>query len=288
MKKTDLRIWTILDIINWGREFFEKKQIESARLNIELLLSYALSLSRIALYSRFDQPLNRKELDLIREMVLRRAKHEPLQYIIGQTEFYGLNIALDGSVLIPRPETEEMVDFVIKSYTGLKAPNEILDIGTGSGCIALAMASQFDSTRVTGVDISKPAVERAKQNAELNAISNAEFYKYDIMSSVPQKKFDLIVSNPPYIPADQMSELAPDVALFEPLTALTDSRDGLSFYRRFAEIFPEILAPNGSFFLEIGYGEAEAIVAIFAEKSIRAEIKKDINNIDRVCFSLGN
>lgn len=278
------KIWTILDVIDWGRDFFTKKRIESPRLNIELLLCHALSLSRLALYSRFDQPLNNSELESIREMVLRRAKNEPIQYIAGKTEFYGLELEVDRNVLIPRPETEELVDFIVRSYSGEQPPQDVLDIGSGSGCIAIALAKAFPDATVAGIDVSKPAIEIAKRNAEKNSATNVEFYKYDILSAVPKKKFDLVVSNPPYIPRAEMAELATDVAEYEPHEALTDGGDGLAFYRRFADIFPDIISAGGSFFLEIGFGEAEAILKLFAQKLITAHIKKDMNGIDRFVF----
>lgn len=278
------QIWTILDIIDWGREFFTKKNIESPRLNIELLLCHALSLSRLALYSRFDQPLNAAELDSIREMVLRRAKNEPIQYIVGKTEFYGLEIEVDKNVLIPRPETEELVDFIVRTYAGRPQPKEILDIGSGSGCISISLAKAFPDASVAGIDLSKQAVETAKRNAEKNSATNIEFYKYDILNSLPKKRFELVVSNPPYIPMAEMAELAADVADFEPREALTDGGDGLAFYRRFAEIFPSIITEGGSFFLEIGFGESEAIIELFEKASIRAELKNDMNGIPRICY----
>ncbi len=278
------KIWTILDVIDWGREFFAKKSIESPRLNIELLLCHALSLSRLALYSRFDQPLNNSELEAIREMVLRRAKNEPIQYIMGKTEFFGLEIEVDRNVLIPRPETEELVDFIVRSQSSARPPKEILDIGSGSGCISIALAKAFPEATVAGIDVSKPAIEMAKRNAEKNSIPNVEFYKYDILRSVPKKKFDLVVSNPPYIPMAEMAELSADVAEYEPREALTDGGDGLAFYRRFSEIFPEIIADGGLFYLEIGFGESEGVRKLFEQKSISAQTKKDFNGIERFCF----
>ncbi|MES2765675.1 MAG: HemK/PrmC family methyltransferase, partial [Bacteroidota bacterium] len=165
------KVWTVLDIINWGKDFFAQKSIDSPRLTIELMLCEVLKIRRIDLYAQFDRPLKDDELARLREMAKRRAGREPLQYILGNTEFYGLPLIVDPSVLIPRPETEILVETVLKTFKNSENKVlKILDIGTGSGCIAVALAVNLPQAEITAVDISEEALEIARQNAKLNSV----------------------------------------------------------------------------------------------------------------------
>ncbi len=258
------KIWTVLDIINWANDFFAQKGVDSPRLTIELLLCDVLQCKRIDLYTSFDKPLNEIELAKTREYVIRRAKREPLQYIIGKAHFHDYELRVDCNVLIPRPETEELAELIIKSYKHDSAL-DILDIGTGSGCIAILLADKFKNSKVIACDINPKAIEIAKSNAKKYNINNIEFVCLDIISQIPNGKYDIIVSNPPYIKQEDYKVLEPELK-YEPGNALTDEKDGLTFYRKFSEIFPNMLKEDGKFFLEYALGQSEEIKNMFEEK----------------------
>jgi release factor glutamine methyltransferase len=292
MEKT----WTILDIITWGKAYFEEKQIESPRLTIELLLSFVLDKPRVYLYTAFDQPLSAQELSVLRSMVKRRGEREPLQYITGEAYFYDLRLEVSPATLIPRPETELLAEYVIKRARAQRQDSDreaeadsgeyaILDIGTGSGCLGLAIAKNLPFTTLYGIDISDDALEIAARNSAKVGVTNVHWGKIDILRSVPRRKFDAIVANPPYIAAGDMEDLEPEVRLHEPRLALTDeSNDGLQFYRRFAEIFPTSLKNNRSWFaVEIGYGQAESVQRLFTVAGFQTLIMNDLANIPRIC-----
>lgn len=282
----DNRIWTIAELINWGSGYFSEKGISSPRLNIELILSNILNCNRLDLYLNYDKPLNEAELTKLRLQASRRGKHEPLQHITGKAAFLEFEMSVNKSVLIPRAETEELVHLAIGLLKTKSIINSIIDIGTGSGCIAIAMAKAFPQASVIACDLSNESLSLAKQNAQNYNIHNIEFVNLDIMNNIPALKFDLIISNPPYIPKSEISELAIDVKNYEPLNALTDDADGLSFFRRFSEIFPEMLLPEGIFCLECGFNQATIIKEIFLEAGISTEFKKDFQGIDRFIFGL--
>jgi release factor glutamine methyltransferase len=279
--KADTKIWTALDVRRWGEGYFAEKQIDSPRLTMELMLCHILRYSRIDLYLHYDKPLTALELSALKAMIARRVKREPLQYILGMTEFYGLEFNVDPSVLIPRPETELLVEEVIKYIGNSEQSKSILDIGTGSGCIALTIAKKLPLSRLVALDISESALEVATKNRNALGIENCEFVRRDIFTTVSVKQpFDIIVSNPPYVSSEAMIELEPELA-FEPQIALTDGDDGLKFYRRFEEIFRTILAPDGVFFVEIGYGQAEAVLSLFSDK-YECTVQNDLAGIPRI------
>ncbi|MBI3260326.1 MAG: peptide chain release factor N(5)-glutamine methyltransferase, partial [Ignavibacteriae bacterium] len=250
----------------------------------ELMLCEVLECSRVQLYMNYEKPLSSSELDKLRLMTTRRAQREPLQYIIGRTEFYGLPFFVDSSVLIPRPETEILVEQVIKSVEGNESENlSILDIGTGSGCIAVTLAKKQPSCRVVGIDISPGALEVARRNADVNEV-NVEFIRRDVLKEMKVKQpFDIIVSNPPYISISEMKEIEPELFQHEPHIALTDNGDGLEFYRRFAELFKDILASDGEFFVEFGYGQSNQVHELFS-KNFDCIIYNDLADIPRVIY----
>jgi release factor glutamine methyltransferase len=259
------KIWRVIDIVRWATDFFRSKGIESPRLNIELLLCELLGIGRVEIYSQFDKPLKEYELARLREMVKRRAKREPLQYIIGHTEFLGLKIICTPQAIVPRPETELLADQAIK--TAKEMPRrKILDIGCGSGCISIAIAKQFPGAEITAVDNSKDSLRLARRNANLNQTDNIYFMQCNIFENISfNEKFDIVVSNPPYISNEEFSKLEPEVRIYEPAAALTDSGEGLAFYRRYAEIMPKLLLPGGVFILEIGAGQSREAELIFSD-----------------------
>lgn len=276
------KLWTIKDILDWGVEYFEKKLIESPRLNIELLTCKVLNLQRLDLYMKFDKPLNQIELNKLKEYVKRRAANEPLQYIIGDVEFYNRIFKVNNSALIPRPETEKLIEQIVQENENEKANiKTILDIGTGTGCIAISLDLEFPSSEVYAIDISDKALNLAKENADaLN--SDVKFFNLNILNKVPKKKFDLIVTNPPYISSIDYKGLENELKNYEPSIALTDNSDGLNFYRRYAEIFSTLLNKNGKAYLEIGYAQHDDVINLFNKDEFKINKFKDDQNIYRI------
>ncbi len=280
--------WTILKLIKWTADYLSKKGIDTARLDAELMLAYLLKIDRTRLYMNFDQPLNKDELANFKKLLERRAKHEPLQYITGQQEFWSLPFKVSPSVLIPRPETELLVEESMKELSKSFPEDEsieILDIGTGSGALAAALASEIKGAKVTGVDISPQAVKIARENIETNNLSSSvNIMEGDLFEPVKDKKFHLIVSNPPYIPKGDLKDLQPEVAGFEPLSALDGGDDGLDYYRRIIPESLKHLIPGGWLMLEHGIGQSDDIISIFKEKDAFTDIESinDLAGIDRV------
>lgn len=262
--------WTILSLIEWCANYLAQHQRDEARLHAELLVAHALKCSRLELYTNFDKPLSREELARFKVMLKRRLMREPLQYIIGETEFMGIPLEVNAHVLIPRPETEQLVERVLEAVPSIDSkPVEILDIGTGSGNIPIAISEFAPSTRVTSLDISADAIAVAKSNADRNKVNAITFVCSDIFGDViPRGPFDIIVSNPPYISASEFELLQPEVRDFEPRIATTDGGDGLRFFRRIAEIAMVHLKPRGYLFLEIAYNQSEAVTGILQEAGL--------------------
>ena len=270
---------TVLESIKLSTEFLTDKGIESPRINAELMLAKILNCKRLDLYLSFDRPLNESETNLYREFIRRRSKYEPLQYILGSVEFYGFEFKVDKSVLIPRPETEILVETVINSVDKNNMQN-ILDIGTGSGIIAVSLAKNLPCSSITATDSSESALVIAKENAVLNGVEEQIKFKLsDILTDVDYegKPFDIVVSNPPYVSFEEYQKLAPELRLFEPQSALTDSNDGLNFFRVIAgsskKFSPSLLGQDQS---------AKVFDFLNEENFINISIKKDYQNIDRV------
>lgn len=276
---------TILNAIELSADYLHQKGIESARINAELLLSHILQCKRMDLYLKFDQPLSEKEKIDYREFIRRRGKREPLQYITGSVEFFGLEFEINKKVLIPRQETEILVEEVLKNING-KSSTKILDIGTGSGNIAISLVKNSENCEVHSIDISEAAVNQAKRNAEKHNINgelkieNIEIEKFMVNNDL---KFDMIVSNPPYISAHDYESLEQELIDHEPRNALTDDDDGLSFYRVISKKSKSLLLKGGSLFFEIGYGQSSHVIDVMKNNGfINIKIKKDFQNIDRV------
>lgn len=276
---------TVLEALNGASDYLQNKGIKSARLNSELLLAHIFNCKRLELYLAFERPLQNNEIELYRNMIKRRGTFEPVQYIIGKVEFYGLKFEVNSSVLIPRPETELLVEAIIASIHTEKEIR-ILDIGSGSGNISIALAKNISNSKVIGIDISDEAVETSKRNARLNGLDNQIiFLKKNILDGIDidENKIDVVVSNPPYISAADFPNLDSELKLYEPKIALTDESDGLSFYRKISFLAKSILRNNGKLFFEIGAGQSERVREILIEDDYKnIIIKKDYSGIERI------
>jgi release factor glutamine methyltransferase len=279
---------TVLSLLKKATEYFNEKGISEAKRSAEHLLAHALGQKRIQLYMRFDQPVSDDELERFRSFVRRRLANEPVQYIVGSTEFYGMEFELTSDVLIPRPETEHLVEAVVdwvRAHDGASAPR-LLDIGTGSGCIPVAIAAQLPSCICTALDVSEAALNIARRNASRHGVeSRIHFLQHDILNgSLPdEQRFDIVVSNPPYVAKADVAELQPEIRVHEPMLAITDNGDGLTFYRKIAGNALTLLAPGGLLAMEIGYGQSSAVKNIFLQSSISVtKVIEDYAGIERV------
>lgn len=250
--------WDVLKILNWTKGYLAEKGVENPRLEAEWMLCEALSLDRVGLYLNFDKPLSEGELASYRGMVGRRGKREPLQYILGSQEFMGLDFVVTPAVLIPRHDTEVLVEEGVKRGADARS---ILDIGTGSGCVAIALARALPESVIASVDISEEALAVARDNAERHGVM-VEFCRGSLLEPFQGRCFDMIVSNPPYIPAAELATLQQEVRGFEPMTALDGGRDGLDFYRRIVESAPRHLHPGGWLLFEVGAGQAPEVLGL--------------------------
>ena len=277
------KIWRVIDLIKWGEQYYSEHDFDNPRKEIEILLQDILECSRVDLYLRFEEPLSKLQLVQLREWVQRRKNREPIQYITSKAGFCDLilNVTLD--VLIPRPESERLVEVLVE-MVDKKSNISILDIGTGSGCLALALGQKLPNAKITGIDNSAKAIEIAKINAKTLKIMNVNFMQIDLFENQIDGKYNVVISNPPYVPQKEMESLIPDVKNFEPHSALTDLADGLSFYHKISEISQGLVKSNGWLFLEVGLGEhPKKAMKIFSKGKFRnVELIKDYNGDDRV------
>jgi release factor glutamine methyltransferase len=278
--------WTILSLMNWSTEYLTKRGIDSPRLTTELLLCHVLDCPRIDLYTNFDKPLFSEDLAEFKSLFKRRVSREPLQYILGETEFMGLRFRVDPRVLIPRPETELLVEHVIQIAKHISV-TRILDIGTGSGNIAISLAKFLGDVNIDAVDVSSDALEIARENARDHAVGeNIHFFAHNILSEkLPDGSapYDVIVSNPPYISRTEFELLQPEVKTYEPRIATTDLSDGLTFYRALANHGKQYLRTGGVLCAELGYDQAAKVVELFEGSAYdRPELLVDYQKIQRV------
>lgn len=283
------RNWTVLALLEWTTHYLRERSFEESRLNAELLLAHALRLPRLGLYLQFDRPLSARELALFKKLLLRRMTHEPVQYILGETEFMGLPFEVTPAVLIPRPETENLVEESIRWLKSSgSAEGRILEIGTGSGNIAVALGKFLPGAHVTSLETSGDALEVARRNCVRHGLGNVEFLRRDVFSPGLEgefggRAFDAVVSNPPYVSEAEFNLLEPEVREFEPRLATTDGADGFRFIRRIAGLATGILRLGGGMFLEIGYGQAEAAERIARESGLTGTgVQKDFGGIGRI------
>lgn len=276
---------TVLDSINLSTEYLKNKGIESPRINAELILAHILKLKRLELYLSFDRPLKEDEIVLYRQFLKRRSEFEPLQYILGTVNFFGLELKISRSVLIPRPETELLTEEIINEFKDQEFI-KILDIGTGSGNISIALAKFIPNSMIIATDISGGAIDIAVENAKSNGVSGKiNFIINDIFSSeiLSENNFDVIVSNPPYVTSEDFKNLNKELKDYEPKIALTDSRDGLSYYNVISSKSNIYLKKGGKLFFELGHGLSENVQDIMTKNHFKnILVKKDYQNIERI------
>jgi len=277
---------TVIEVIQRSTEFLARKGVDSPRLQVELLLAHRLATPRLNLYLQFDRVLTEPELTDVREAVRRRGQREPLQHIVGTTGFFGLELNSDPRALIPRPETERLVECVL-AWLADRAESALsaLDFGTGGGCIAVALAAQRPNLTVHALDCSAAAIELARENARRHGLLERICLRQgDGFAALPEElQFDLIVSNPPYIPTAEIGALAPEVSAHDPRVALDGGRDGLDCYRRIAGEAPARLAASGRLFLELGDGQATAVTQLLrAHNWVVESVENDYSSRPRV------
>lgn len=275
--------WTIGAILNWTRQYFDAKGVDNPRLDAEVLLSHVLGKERLYLYVHFDQPLEKQELTCYRDAVRRRAGRSPVAYITGVKEFMGLEFAVSPAVLIPRPDTEILVEAAISRLKPVAQP-EIADLGTGSGAVIISALHHLPEAAGVAVDISTAALTVAKVNGGRYQLEKRlEFKEGDLFAPLARRKFDAILSNPPYIPNGDIAGLAPEVRQ-EPKLALAGGHDGLSFYRRIVGQGAGYLKAGGFIAVETGMGQAAPVAALAAgtgELEVES-VLKDYAGIERV------
>lgn len=247
--------WTARKVLDWAKKDLESRGMQSPRLDAELLLVHALGIERVGLYMDLDRPLSQDERTRYRAALLRRQKHEPVAYILGEKEFYGLNMRVTPAVLIPRPETELLVDHTLLAIKEIESPT-VIDVCTGSGCVAIAVAHMRRDAHVSGIDVSLDALEIARENGIKHGVQ-VQWREGDLLHGV-EGIFDVVVSNPPYIESEMMEGLMPDVRLHEPALALDGGKDGLDLIQRLLPSSYLLLKSGGQLFFEIGEGQHKA------------------------------
>lgn len=281
------KIWTIGRILKWTEQYFKDKGIESPRLDAEVLLAHVLEKQRIYLYVHFDEPLQPGELAAYREMIKKRVLRVPVAQILGEKEFMGLTFKVTADTLVPRPDTEILVQAAIDRLRAMagEEPLRFADIGTGSGAICLSVLHYLSDTVADTVDISPAARAVAEENAaSLGLADRITFHTGDLLQPLSGISFAAILSNPPYIPEADIAKLAPEVRLKEPHTALSGGQDGLDFYRRLAKEAPAMLVPGGFTAFEVGIHQAGDVADLLKANPLidRTEILPDYAGIDRV------
>jgi release factor glutamine methyltransferase len=277
---------TVLELLQATTAYFGKKGVEQPRLSIEHLLADTLGKKRIELYLEFDRSLSPGELEPLREKVRRRAEGEPLQHLLGHWDFFGRTFRTDCRALIPRPETELLVETVLKEFaTCGESANRLVDVGTGSGILAITFALERSDLAISAVDLSEEAISLAQENAKhLGALDKIAFRRSDLLDEM-EGPFHWIVANLPYIPTADLNALQREVK-FDPILALDGGKDGLTIVKRLIESVPGKIALNGMLALELGQGQAQQVRGFLAENNYRdISIKKDYQGVERVLIA---
>ena len=283
---TTPEVWTVRKLLDWSRGHFESKDVDAPRLTAELLLAHVLKATRVKLYTDLDRPLTKEELAAYKALIQRRIKGEPTQYLVGTKEFYGRPFAVDARVLIPRSETELLVEAVLRELPA-DQPRRILDLCTGSGCIAVTIAAERLQASVWATDLSAEALAVARANASTHGVDGrVTFFEGNLFAAVSAgARFDVIVSNPPYVRHGELTGLQREVQ-FEPRTALDGGPDGLDLIRRIAADTLTYLKPGGLLALEIGDDQGAAVQDVLM-RAIGHEVRvqADLARLDRLAFA---
>ena len=281
---------TVLSALQWGCTQLEKKKVDTSRLDAEVLLAYCIKTDRTNLYAIHDKTLDGMSWEKYAKCIQRRERREPVAYITGHKEFYSLVFKVTPDVLIPRPETETLVEESLKAYRSTREKNSsfnILELGTGSGSIAVTLAKKIESADIIATDISHKIVEVARNNAKLQKVQRKiNFLAAKSLEALKEKEcsFDLIVSNPPYISVSDWEKVQPEIKEYEPLNALVAGEDGLDFYRTIIPTISKFLTHNGWLIVEVGMGQADAVKEMIKKtgKYKRLEVVNDLLAIPRV------
>jgi release factor glutamine methyltransferase len=283
------KVWSVRRVLSWAAEDLKRRGNDSARLDVELLLGRVIGIDRIGLILQSERPLAPGELAAFRELFKRRRAGEPIAYLLGEREFYGISLRVDARVLVPRPDSERLVEVALERTRARSMLGHALDLCTGSGCIAIAFARQRPTWQVTASDISAEALAVATDNAHrTGAIRNLRLVRGSLFAPVAEQRFDLISANPPYIAAAEIATLPVDVRDFEPRLALDGGADGLELVREIALQAPKYLTPGGLLALEIGAAQGAATLAIFRAHGYReVELARDLGGRERVVSGYG-
>jgi release factor glutamine methyltransferase len=284
--------WTIKRLLGWVTDFFTQKAVDSPRLSAELLISHVLGLNRIELYTNFDRPLSKPQLDRLHQLVKQAVQNEPVAYLIGRCEFYSLEFKVTRDCLIPRPETELLVERAIEFLRHRPGKQLVCDLCTGSGCIAVAIAKNVTDTELYATDISDAALQIAIQNAQKqNVAERIKFLQGDLFEPlIPQMdkcRFDLVVCNPPYVTGSEYETLERNIKDYEPADALLGGADGLEMYRKICERAEQFLKPDSALMFEIGYAQGKSVTALLEQTKLftDAVVEKDLQNNDRIIIA---
>jgi release factor glutamine methyltransferase len=284
--------WTIQKLLNWITEHLTSKGIDSPRLSAELLVSSILKMKRIELYMQFDKLVGKEQLDQLHDLVKRAGQNEPIAYLTGKTEFYSLELEVSRDCLIPRPETELLVQRAIEFLRTRSGRQFVCDLCTGSGCVAIAIARNYPQTHIIATDICDAALNMAARNVEKHQLKErikllcGDLFD-PIMPQLDTNKFDLIVCNPPYVSTAEFEKLGKNIKDYEPKVALFAGADGLDIYRRIIERADVFLKPDAALVLEIGYSQGPAVRELLEQTGCftKITIEKDFHNNDRIVIA---
>ena len=288
-----MQTWTIQKLLNWVAEYLNSKGIDLPRLSAELLLSHVVGLKRIELYTQFNKPVAKQQLDILHDLVKRAGQNEPIAYLVGKTEFYSLELNVTPDCMIPRPETELLVERAIEFLRTRPGTQFVCDLCTGCGCIAVAIAKNFSNARIVATDICDAALAVAAANVEKHRLKDritllcGDLFD-PIISGLDVDKFDLIACNPPYVSTAEYEKLDKNVKNYEPKVALFAGVDGLDIYRRVIEKADQFLKPNAALILEIGYAQGPAVRELLERSGAFPEIRieKDLHDNDRIAIAI--
>jgi release factor glutamine methyltransferase len=284
-QRATAQTWTIGKVLEWATSDFRTRGLPNPRLDADVLLAFALGETRVKLVIDRDRPLDAEDLARFRELVKRRRSHEPVAYLVGAREFYGRSFRVDSRVLVPRPDTEALVDAALARTAHVSMSLRALDLCTGSGCVGITLARERPTSRVHATDTSEPALALARENALRLGAYNVSFALADLFAGLDamRSRFDLVVANPPYIPSAEIEGLAPDVRDHEPRAAIDGGLDGFDLIRKIVEDAPRFLRPEGTLALELGAGQATEAARLFSARGFGAvSATRDYAGIERV------